>query len=94
MSEIEPQPTEDQIEKIAANVDSMIEFLKEVPEDLKITRDIVATYAVHIDENGQMDPPQGLMNLTLMKAILSLELRMLALEGRDVSAVVQRYLER
>ncbi|WP_407360312.1 hypothetical protein [Microbacterium sp. LBN7] len=71
------------LEAIAARVVSNIDKMAEaVADEAEVTKDILATYLVHVDEDNNTKPPQREVNRLIMKSLFRLEARIIRIERK------------
>lgn len=79
-----PKPgeiTPEVLARIEANYAEMRDFADSVPDNMPVTKHLLHFYAVHIDEDNDMRPPQDPINTQVLGAIAALERRLAALES-------------
>lgn len=79
-----PKPgeiTPEVLSRIEANYAEMRDFADSVPDSMPITKHLLHFYAVHIDEDNDMQPPQDPLNTQMLKAVAGLERRLADLES-------------
>lgn len=80
--DISPE-TVDKIHELYMEMSDMVDRL---PLEAAVGRELALFFAVHVDENGVMDPPQDPTNTAFLRAIVALEVRIMRIESALKSA--------
>ena len=73
-------PEQRKIDQAAENVTTIMDAIAALPERVPISKRLAASFGIHVDHEGNMYPPQDETNLELLRAVMDLETRIVALE--------------
>lgn len=85
MSELENAPVPARVlteDEVAEGITEVMNFASNLPDGMEGSKHLAATFAVYMDETGDMNPPKEVLDLALLRVIAGLETRIKDLESR------------
>lgn len=75
-------PTPEQIAAIEQRFAEVNELADVLPLEASVSRDLLYTYAVYIDENGAMEVPKDVLEEAILGAIVRLDKKVVEISAR------------
>lgn len=84
MTEITPKATQNVVrlteEQIAERINHTANLAAALPEGMDVSRHLATSFGLHYDDSGNMDIPAATLQLEIVRAVMNLEGRIVALE--------------